>query len=139
MSSKLVFSQSISKQEGFSNSFLILICYALLTLMGVLTLYSANYSYFLSHVKYHVPIGVFVLFLIGWKIPLRIIQSFSYASHFVLIITLFLVLYLGYSAGGAQRWLSIKFIRFQPSEFIKITLVLVSAQFFYNQKLRIKR
>ena len=46
------------------------------------------------------------------------------------------MLLLGYKAGGATRWLSLGFFRFQPSEFIKITLALALAQFFYNQKLK---
>ncbi len=135
MSSNFLGSNQVLKNEGVSKGLLIFICYLLLTLVGLLTLHSANYSYYLTHIK-HITLGLVVLIIIGRIIPLRVIQSLCYSSHFILLVCLCLVLILGYSAGGAQRWLDLRFFRFQPSEFIKITLALVLAQFFYNQKLK---
>ena len=52
--------------------------------------------------------------------------------HFCFL--LFLVLFLGNKAGGAQRWLSFGAIRFQPSEFAKISSILMVSKFFYNNR-----
>ena len=121
--------------EGYSNSLLIFVCYSLLTAIGLLTLHSANYSYYLTHLK-HIFLGFTVLIIVGWKVPLKTIQSFTYGVHFLFIVCLCLVLLLGYTAGGAKRWLSLGFFRFQPSEFIKITVALTVAHFFYTHKLK---
>jgi len=37
---------------------------------------------------------------------------------------------MGIEAGGAQRWLALAEIRFQPAEFMKITLVLALARYY---------
>ena len=135
MSSKVLGSNQAIKPEGVSKGLLLFFCYVLLTLVGLLTLHSANYAYYLTHLK-HIALGLSVLIVISRLIPLRFIQSMSYASHFVLVLCLCLVLLLGYTAGGAKRWLSLGFFRFQPSEFIKITLALALAQYFYHQKMK---
>ncbi|HNY25157.1 MAG TPA: rod shape-determining protein RodA [Alphaproteobacteria bacterium] len=52
---------------------------------------------------------------------------FIYAVAFLLIV---LVTFVGHTGMGAQRWLDIGFFHIQPSEFIKISLVLVLARHF---------
>ncbi len=58
---------------------------------------------------------------------------FSYFFYFVGIILLVLVLALGYEGMGATRWLRIGPIRLQPSELMKIALVLALARFFVRR------
>tara|TARA_Y200000002_G_scaffold48499_1_gene34921 strand:+ start:113 stop:982 length:870 start_codon:yes stop_codon:yes gene_type:complete len=41
-----------------------------------------------------------------------------------------MVLYFGVSGGGAQRWLDLKFIRLQPSELVKLSLVMLLAAYY---------
>lgn len=124
------------KKEVSYNSFILVICCSLLTIAGLITLYSANHFYYLSQLK-HVVLGVSIFIGIAWWIPLRVIQSLSFWIHGGLFLSLCLVLLFGYSAGGAKRWLLVgSLFRFQPSEFIKISMVLSLATFFYNQKLK---
>jgi len=61
-----------------------------------------------------------------------------YAGNLVLLI---LVLVAGEDAGGAQRWLKIGSLQFQPSETAKILLILFFAQFImkYREKLNTVR
>ena len=124
------------KRELSHYSFWLLFCFFGLSTLGFLTLYSASYPHFLSQVK-HFSLGLTLLFLIGFWIPLRFIQNISFPVHIILVLSLCFVLLFGYKAGGAQRWLFIgNFFRFQPSEFIKISTVLFLASFFQNQKYR---
>jgi len=53
----------------------------------------------------------------------------SYILYGLIIVALLLVLVLGRARLGAQRWFSIGPFAFQPSEFIKIALILVLANF----------
>lgn len=50
-----------------------------------------------------------------------------YAIAFILIV---LVTFIGHTGMGAQRWLDLGVFHIQPSEFIKISLVLVLARYF---------
>lgn len=124
------------KSEASSHTFGLLFCFVCLSALGLLTLYSASYSYFLSQVK-HFALGTTFLLILGFWVPLRFVQSLSFPSHLLLLFALLLVLLVGHKAGGGQRWLSLfGLMRFQPSEFIKITTVLFLAHYFYEQKLK---
>lgn len=54
---------------------------------------------------------------------------------------LFLVLFFGTNAQGATRWINIGPLQFQPTEFIKLGLVMVLARFFtkHNDEMRLAR
>ncbi|MEI6079598.1 MAG: rod shape-determining protein RodA [bacterium] len=55
-----------------------------------------------------------------------------YIAYAINVLLLVAVLVLGRSALGARRWLSLGFLSLQPSEFMKITLVLTLARYFSN-------
>ncbi|MCQ2562236.1 MAG: rod shape-determining protein RodA [Alphaproteobacteria bacterium] len=54
----------------------------------------------------------------------------AYLIYFVALVLIVLVTFIGHTGMGAQRWLSIGFLHIQPSEFIKIALVLALARYF---------
>ncbi len=57
---------------------------------------------------------------------------FVYTSGIILLI---LVLVMGDVGKGAQRWLDLKFIRFQPSEFMKLAVPMMVAYYFAERPL----
>jgi len=69
----------------------------------------------------------------------RAFDSLAYPVYGVSLILLVLVLVMGSSAYGAQRWLELGAVRFQPSELAKIATVLVLARRFDNPKLNLQR
>ena len=58
-----------------------------------------------------------------WRKMSPVIYIFS-------LLLLVLVLYVGISGGGAQRWLDLKFLRLQPSELMKLSLVMILALYY---------
>jgi rod shape determining protein RodA len=99
-------------------------------LIGLLNLYSAtHYSVDLNYQKlYSNQIVYFVLsfllsVILSFIHPKNYFRS-SYLLYIVVIILLVFVLLFGSKAMGAQRWLSLSHLRLQPSEFMKIALVL---------------
>ena len=73
-------------------------------------------------------------FVIGWGVLLVVaqvrvdtIQRWSPVLYLFALGLLFLVLLFGVGAKGAQRWLSLGIIRFQPSEVMKIAMPLAVA------------
>ena len=65
-------------------------------------------------------------------IDLRIIYHLSYIFYFITLIMLVIVELTGKTAMGATRWLNLGFITIQPSELVKISLVLMLAKYFHE-------
>jgi rod shape determining protein RodA len=63
-----------------------------------------------------------------------VVLSLYWVIYVTNVVLLALVIILGYTSGGAQRWLVIAGIRFQPSEMAKILLILFFAQFIMKRK-----
>src|SRR5204863_9210724 len=60
----------------------------------------------------------------------RALADKSHFIYFGLLALLIYVLLFGTVAGGARRWISLRFFNLQPSEFAKIGVALVLAKFF---------
>ncbi len=71
-------------------------------------------------------IGSFIVYFLA-QIPLEGLRKYILPVYFFTILTLLFVKFSGTSALGAQRWLSFAGLNIQPSEFAKITLILVLA------------
>ncbi|WP_299618190.1 rod shape-determining protein RodA [uncultured Tateyamaria sp.] len=72
----------------------------------------------------------FVLMLIVAMVPIwfwRSMAGFAYAVSFMLLIA---VEFFGSVGMGAQRWIDLGFMRLQPSELMKVTLVLMLAAYY---------
>lgn len=104
---------------------------ALIFLVGVISLYSSSYSNnpaILARQLVWMIVGVITLFLIV-HIDLNKIIGFIYLLYGLTILSLIMVLVSGEVRFGAQRWLSLGFFSFQPSEFAKIVIVLTLARY----------
>ena len=66
--------------------------------------------------------GIFIAWLVHF-IPCNYFKLFCTIGMFLSILFLIAVLFLGERVNGAGRWLPIGFIRFQPSELAKLSLV----------------
>ncbi len=76
----------------------------------------------------------FVLFLVMVEIisrvPLKLVRDFTFPVYAALLIALVLVEAIGGIAGGSQRWINLGFMQFQPSELMKVAIVLTVARFY---------
>ncbi|MBD3334519.1 MAG: rod shape-determining protein RodA [Candidatus Eisenbacteria bacterium] len=80
-------------------------------------------------------IGLGVL-LAAALLPPRFLEQWSYALFLVMLLALLAVLLRGETAHGAQRWLTVAGVRFQPSEPAKISLIMVLAWFLGRRRQR---
>ena len=62
---------------------------------------------------------------------LKLIFRSAYLLYGISLLLLVSVTIFGHTAMGATRWLNLGFIKMQPSEIIKITLVLALARYFH--------
>lgn len=106
-----------------------------LSLFGIAVLYSAtitNEAESALPMKHAIRVGVAFLFLFALAmIPLQIWSAVAYPAYFGALIMLIGVELFGVVGGGAQRWLDVGPIRVQPSEFMKLALLLALARYYH--------
>ncbi|AGO15377.1 rod shape-determining protein RodA [Glaesserella parasuis] len=103
---------------------------------GLLVLYSASggsEKMFTNRVI-QVCLGLGVMFVMA-MFPPRFYEKVSPCLYVVCIILLILVDVAGEISKGAQRWLNLGFIRFQPSEIAKLSVPLMVASYLGNRSL----
>ncbi|MBW1727297.1 MAG: rod shape-determining protein RodA [Deltaproteobacteria bacterium] len=108
----------------------------LIGLFGLITLYSAVISatptpektlYFKQIIWYGIGMtGMVLCFLINYKSLYR----WSPAIYAVCIVLLIYVLMMGKYVGGARRWLILGPISIQPSELVKIAVIISLARYY---------
>ncbi len=103
---------------------------------GLLVLYSASggsEKMFTNRVM-QVSLGLGVMFVMA-MIPPRTYKQISPYLYAVTIVILVMVDVFGETSKGAQRWLNLGFVRFQPSEIAKLAVPLMVATFLSNRPL----
>lgn len=128
-------SQDLTLKEKFFNLNLgYIFCIILLAATGILVLYSAaNGHWFPWAAKQLVRFGVaFVLMLFFSMLNIKLYLKYSYVFYFGVLLLLLAVEVGGHVGMGAQRWIDLKFFKLQPSELMKITLVLALAKYFHG-------
>jgi rod shape determining protein RodA len=112
----------------------IILLVAAIGLFGMVVLYSAAGGSLTPWALSHgIRLGAFLLLMLALS-QVSLGQWFRAAIplYALVLVGLVLVEALGAIRGGAQRWLDLGFIRLQPSELMKIALVLVLARFYHG-------
>ncbi len=65
-------------------------------------------------------------------VDMRYWRQLSYPAYAIGILLLVAVEFVGASGGGAQRWIDLGVMRLQPSEIMKISLVMALARYFHG-------
>ena len=81
----------------------------------------------------------FALGLVGMTVvavtDIRLWLRFSYGVYFVVLALLIAVEIAGFVGMGAQRWISLGIFNIQPSELMKVAVVLALARYFHGTSL----
>lgn len=80
-------------------------------------------------------LGMAVL-MVTAMINIRIWLKYAYAFYAVVLVMLVYVEFHGHDAMGAQRWINLGFIQIQPSELMKIALILALSRYFHGASLQ---
>lgn len=110
------------------------LCITMLAFIGIVVLYSAaNGSWNPWAAKQLVRFGVSLgLMLFLALLDVKIYLKYSYVAYFLVLLLLIGVEIGGHIGMGAQRWIDLKLFKLQPSELMKITMVLVLAKYFHS-------
>ena len=107
--------------------------------IGILNIYSTGFSSSQQQIPLYVKqiqwVGLgLVLMLTVFFIDYRVIVEYAYIIYGVAVVLLVVVMLFGYSSHGSQRWIDIGFFSLQPSELMKVVIVIVLARYFDNHK-----
>ena len=124
--------------QKFKNfDYILLICILLLGFISLATMYSTDGGEVLFHTKSHfTKLIVFTLMmLIISFINIKYWFALGYLSYLAVIGLLVATYLFGITSSGSQRWINLYFINLQPSELMKIVIILCLAKYFHRMKL----
>ena len=103
---------------------------------GLLVLYSAAGGNTALWLRQVVRLGLAVLaLLVLAQVPARFLRMLTPLAYAGGVLLLVLVAGLGDIGKGAQRWLDLGFIRFQPSELMKLAMPMMCAWYLHDRAL----
>lgn len=125
----------LPREYGFDYTLFVTII--LLVVFGLVMLYSISYytgvtknsdpSFYLRKQGIHAAIGIIGMFIVSWfyqRLSQQAIQKWGFFIYVFSLALVLLVPLVGVSAGGATRWLEVAGVRFQPSELVKVGIIL---------------
>lgn len=74
-------------------------------------------------------LGLVVMFIVA-MVPIWFWRNMAALAYLVSLLLLLAVEFFGATGGGAQRWIDLGFMRLQPSELAKVTLVMFLAAYY---------
>lgn len=115
-------------------NWLLILLVTLVASIGIAMLYSAaNGSWQPWAVRHAVRYGAGVVVLLAVAmIDVRFLLRYAYLGYFAVLIMLVAVEVAGEIGMGAQRWIDLGIVQLQPSELMKIALVLALARYFHG-------
>ena len=116
---------------------ILLISILSLGLISLATMYSTDGGQILFHTKSHFTKFIIfsLLMLVISFFNIRFWFSLSYIAYIIVILMLIWTINFGISASGSQRWINLYFINIQPSELMKIFIILCLAKYFHRKRL----
>ena len=136
------------QQSSFSNQFtifqkiknldyILLICILLLGLISMLAMYSTDGGEILYHTQSHIfrfliffPMMIFLSFM-----SIKFWHAVGYAFYLIVLLFLIWASLYGVKASGSQRWIDLYFINLQPSELMKIAIILCFAKYYHRMQI----
>jgi len=132
LNSDLTFIQKVKKLD-----FILLFSIILLSAISLLVMYSTDGGEILYHTKSHFIklVTFFSLMLIISFFNIKIWHIISYIFYLLIILLLIWVAIYGVKVSGSQRWMNLYFIVLQPSELMKIGIILCLAKYYHRLKI----
>ena len=122
------------KDKILSIDYILVISIFILGLTSILAMYSTDGGELKYHTKSHILrfFVFFSMFLTLSFIQIRFWHSQSYLIYILFFILLLGVKYFGLTSSGSKRWLDLYFMNLQPSELMKIGLILFLAKYYHR-------
>ena len=122
------------KDKILSIDYILVFSILILGIVSMFAMYSTDGGQFKYHTESHILRFslFFIMFLILSFVQIRFWHSTSYFIYFACFILLIGVKYFGLTSSGSQRWLNFYFMNLQPSELMKVGLILFLAKYYHR-------
>ena len=117
------------------------------SLFGLLMIYSSSYIWadykysdafkYLKNQGLFLIVGLFLMYYIS-KINFENYYKYSQKIFIICFILLILVLFLGSERNGSKSWFGIGSFGIQPSEFMKLSMIIFTSKYLYDNYKKIK-
>jgi len=122
------------KDKIFALDFILIFFVLLLGIISFFAMYSTEqgkFGYYTQSHLYRFSI-FFILFIIISFFKVKNWYKSAYLFYFTILILLFAVDFFGVTSSGSKRWINLFFINLQPSELMKIALIIFLARYYYK-------
>ena len=129
------FSREITFFQKIKNiDYILLGSLLILSILSVLTMYSTDGGEVLFHTKSHfLKLIIFFPMMIALSfININYWHKSGYLFYVIILGLLVWVSLYGIKASGSRRWIDLYFINLQPSELMKIAIILCLAKYFHR-------
>ena len=127
-------SSSALKDKILSIDYVLVFSILILGIVSMFAMYSTDGGEFKYHTNSHILrfFVFFGLFFLVSLIQIRFWHDQSYLIYILFFILLLGVKYFGLSSSGSKRWLDLYFMNLQPSELMKVGVILFLAKFYHR-------
>ena len=124
-------------QKLRSFDFILLFCILILGVISNLSMYSTDGGEFLYHSKSHFLrfVVFFTMMIFLSFISLRFWHASAYFFYAIVLAFLVWASLYGITASGSQRWINLYFINLQPSELMKIAIIVCFARYYHRTQI----
>ena len=122
------------KDKIFSLDFFLIFLILILGIISMFAMYSTEQGQFGYYTKSHLYrfLIFFTVFILVSFFKIRFWFKSSYIFYIIVLFLLVAVHYFGITASGSKRWINLIFINLQPSELMKISLIIFLARYYYK-------
>jgi len=122
------------KDKILSIDYVLVFSILILGIVSMFAMYSTDGGEFKYHTNSHILrfCVFFGLFFLVSLIQIRFWHDQSYLIYILFFILLLGVKYFGLTSSGSKRWLDLYFMNLQPSELMKVGLILFLAKYYHR-------
>ena len=122
------------REKVYSLDYTLVFSILTLGIISMFAMYSTDGGEFEYHTKSHIlRFGVFfTMFFVVSFFQIRFWYKTSTLFYLSIFLLLLAVKYFGLTSSGSQRWLNLYFMNLQPSELMKVALILFLAKYYHR-------
>ena len=124
-------------QKLRSLDYIMLFCILILGIISSFAMYSTDGGELLYHSESHIIrfVVFFTMMILISFVNIKTWHTFGYLFYLVVLTLLIWASLFGITASGSQRWINLYFINLQPSELMKIAIIICFAKYYHRIQL----
>ena len=124
-------------QKLRSLDYIMLLCILILGIISSFAMYSTDGGELLYHSESHIIrfVVFFTMMILISFVNIKTWHTFGYLFYLIVLTLLIWASLFGITASGSQRWINLYFINLQPSELMKIAIIICFAKYYHRIQL----